>query len=191
MLKIEGIFDTRTSGYLSCVSTRSRYPPRIKAEAALHEADGTIAQIMSSKRVGDALQKAFSDRAIGFALIATIQRTQHQGKRRRCAGGVGRGGRENGCSTHARAIGQPALSSNDGSSGRADRCDAPATGSFFIQTRCVVSPNRSTACQPSVFCATPWSIVPNPERSVELTFANEAPTDKTVGRTSGAQNTIC
>ena len=54
-----------------------------QGEAALHQADGTIAQIMRLPRaLGDALlaKKAFSDRTIGFALIASVQRTQDQGK---------------------------------------------------------------------------------------------------------------
>ena len=45
-----------------------------------------------------------------------------------------------------------ARSSNDESIGNSIACDAPAAGNSFIHTRCVASPNRSTACQPSVFC---------------------------------------
>ena len=41
---------------------------------------------------------------------------------------------------------------NDESSGNSIACDAPTAGSFFIHKRCVVSPDRNTACQPSVFC---------------------------------------
>ena len=50
-----------------------------QGEAALHEADGTIAQIMRLPRaLRDSLlaKKAFSDRPIGFAFIASVERTQ-------------------------------------------------------------------------------------------------------------------
>jgi hypothetical protein len=54
-----------------------------QSEATLHEADGTIAQIVRLPgALRDALlaKKTFGDRTIGFALIASVQRTQDQGK---------------------------------------------------------------------------------------------------------------
>ena len=86
MPKIEGwIFDTPASGLVMLAFWTQEFAIATahQGEAALHQADGTIAQIMRLPRaLGDALlaKKAFSDRTIGFALIASVQRTQDQGQ---------------------------------------------------------------------------------------------------------------
>jgi hypothetical protein len=85
MPKIEGrIFDTRTRLFVLAFWTQEfAIAAAHQGEATLHEADGTIAQIM---RLPGALRdtlpakKTFGDRTIGFALIASVQRTQDQGK---------------------------------------------------------------------------------------------------------------
>ena len=124
----------------------------------MHEADGAIAQIMGLPGVlRDTLlaKKALGDRAIVFALIVSVQCAQDQAQTAGAAAQEGRAAvdAENGRSTCATSDWAAwARSSNDGSIGSSIACDAPAAGSSFIQTRCVAPPNRSTACQPSVFC---------------------------------------
>lgn len=126
-------------------------------QAPLHAANGTIAQIVRLPGVlRDTLlaKKTFGDRSVVFALIASVQCTQHQRKPlaplRRMVGQ--RWTRRTAAQRPHQRLGSRARSPNEASSGSSIACAAPATGRFFIQTRCVVSPNRSPACQPSMFC---------------------------------------
>ena len=86
MPKIEGwIFDTRKGRLFVLAPWTQEFAISAahQGEAALHEADGTIAQIVrlpGALRDTLLVKKAFGDRAIGFALVASVQRTQDQGK---------------------------------------------------------------------------------------------------------------
>ena len=86
-----------------------------------------------------------------------------------------------------------ARSSNDESIGSSRACKAPAGGSSFSHKRCATPPNCRTACQPSTVRRN--SPVDSLAKSKAIGGADvcdeEVLTDKTVGRTSGAQKTVC
>ena len=85
MPKIEGrIFDTpKGLFFLAPWTQQFAIAAAHQSEATLHEADGTIAQIVRLPgALRDALlaKEAFGDGAIALVFIAPVQRTQDQGK---------------------------------------------------------------------------------------------------------------
>ena len=180
MPKIEGwIFDTLRGLFVLASWTQEfAIAAAHQSEAALHEADGTIAQIM---RLPGALRdtllakEAFGDRAIALVFIAPVQCAQDQRKplaplRRK----VGRrSDPENGRSAYARANGQP---------GRGAQTTSPLATLSLATRRLQAVPSSTSdgwrhrtaarhASRPCSAATRRATVLLDPERSVELTFA--------------------